>query len=380
MKKTKRFVGAVCLSIMMAMVTSSIVPSLAGTVTVEAASKVKLNKTKATLYVGKSTQLKVKGTTKKVTWKSSNKKVATVTSKGKVTAKKKGKAIITAKVSGKKYTCKVTVKDIALKSISLNKTSVTLDMQDTYKLKVKYSPTNTTVKKEVTWISSNTDVAIVDEWGEVYACNAGKTTITAKVGNKKAKCTVTVKEQPSEDSSNDDSSSDDNSKEDTTKERTPAENLNILKAYIVLYGSVNSNGDKYIEREDSMDGNKYKTGIVYIKEKDKLQFIYYGVSDKYKRAMNMYVDFNEGVGVSPEYILTFQNVNIGCRARATFDATKYNQNDTVHFELITGIGLSEDDIQDVANAELRASFAGWNLLLVEKTGLQLSDIGFTSYK
>lgn len=42
------------------------------------------------------------------------------------------------------------------------KTSVTLDMQDTYKLKVKYSPTNTTVKKEVTWISSNTDVEGVE--------------------------------------------------------------------------------------------------------------------------------------------------------------------------------------------------------------------------
>lgn len=380
MKKTKRIFGVVCLAVAIAMISPSIVPGLSGTVTVEAASKVKLNKTKATLYVGKSTQLKVKGTTKKVTWKSSNKKVATVSTKGKVTAKKKGTVTITAKVSGKKYTCKVTVKDIALKSISLNKTALTLDIQNTYKLKVKFSPTNTTVSKEVTWKSSNTNVAIVDEYGVVYACNAGKTIITAKVGSKKAQCTVNVKEQPSEDTSEGNNSGEDNSNEDTTKESTVAENLNKLKAYILLCGNVNSNGDRFIVMEDSIDGNNYKLGIVYIKETDILQFVYSGISSKYKRSISMNVDFNKSVGVSPEYILTFQNANIGCRARAIFDATKYSKNDTVHFELITGIGLSEDDIQDVANAELKASFAGWNLLLYNKTGLRLCDIGFLSYK
>lgn len=80
------------------------------TTSAQAASKVKLNKTKVTLYKGKTTTLKVKGTKKKVTWTSSNKKVATVNKKGKVTAKKAGTATITAKVGGKKYKCKVTVK------------------------------------------------------------------------------------------------------------------------------------------------------------------------------------------------------------------------------------------------------------------------------
>jgi hypothetical protein len=55
--------------------------------------------------------LKLKNNTKKIKWSTSNKKVATVTSKGKVKAKKAGKATITAKVGSKKYTCKVTVKD-----------------------------------------------------------------------------------------------------------------------------------------------------------------------------------------------------------------------------------------------------------------------------
>ena len=64
------------------------------TVNVQAASKVKINKTKATVYVGKTTTLKVSGTKKAVKWTTSNKKVATVSSKGKVTAKKAGSAKI----------------------------------------------------------------------------------------------------------------------------------------------------------------------------------------------------------------------------------------------------------------------------------------------
>lgn len=87
-----------------------LVLSAVPTVNVDAASKVKLNKTTVSLKEGKTTTLKVKGTKKKVKWSSSNKKVATVNQKGKVTAKKKGKATITAKVAGKKYKCIVTVK------------------------------------------------------------------------------------------------------------------------------------------------------------------------------------------------------------------------------------------------------------------------------
>lgn len=78
--------------------------------TVLAASKVKLNKTSVTLVVGATTKLKVTGTKKKVKWSSSKASVAKVSSGGKVTAVKAGKATITAKVKGKKYRCKVTVK------------------------------------------------------------------------------------------------------------------------------------------------------------------------------------------------------------------------------------------------------------------------------
>lgn len=80
--------------------------------TIAYSATIKLNKTKLTLDEGKSYTLKLTGTTKTAKWSTSNKEVATVSSKGVVKAVKVGTATITATVSSKKYTCKVTVKEV----------------------------------------------------------------------------------------------------------------------------------------------------------------------------------------------------------------------------------------------------------------------------
>ena len=69
-----------------------------------------LNKKSVILKKGKTAKLNVKGSVGKVTYKSSNKKIVTVSSKGVVKAKKAGKATITVKANGITYKCKVTVK------------------------------------------------------------------------------------------------------------------------------------------------------------------------------------------------------------------------------------------------------------------------------
>lgn len=77
---------------------------------VEAASKVQLNKKTVTLHEGRKVTLKMKGVkSKAIKWSTSNKRIAKVSSSGKVTAMKTGKATITAKYKGKKRKCKVTV-------------------------------------------------------------------------------------------------------------------------------------------------------------------------------------------------------------------------------------------------------------------------------
>lgn len=97
----------------------------------EAASSVSLNKTSVTLAPKKSTTLKLKGAKKKVTWKSSKSAVASVSSNGKVTAKKAGKATITAKSNGKTYKCVVTVKASSKKRVS-SKAETTLSSKNVY--------------------------------------------------------------------------------------------------------------------------------------------------------------------------------------------------------------------------------------------------------
>ena len=106
-----------------------------------AAATVKLNKTKVTLTNGTTCQLKVKGTSKKVKWSSSNKSVASVSSKGLVKAKKAGTTKIKAAVKGgKTYTCKVTVKNnIFISPSKPNTVRVTGNGLNLFITKMQYS-------------------------------------------------------------------------------------------------------------------------------------------------------------------------------------------------------------------------------------------------
>lgn len=103
-------------------VVTAILMLLVGAFTMTAQAK-GLSDKKIQIEKGKTYQLSVSGYGKaKVTWKSSKKSVATVTSKGKVKAVGTGSAKITAKVSKKTYTCKVTVvKKAQAGSVSSNK-------------------------------------------------------------------------------------------------------------------------------------------------------------------------------------------------------------------------------------------------------------------
>lgn len=163
-----------------------------GTKAAAVQTTIRLNRSVAYLKKGKSVKLKATTNRKvQVTWKSSNKKVATVKS-GKVKAKKKGKAVITAITSdGKRASCTVYVGKPSVKKLTLNKKSVKLKAAKTVKLKVKVSPSRAS-KKGITWKSSNSNVATVKN-GRVTAIGKGTCRITATAPNgKKASCKVKV--------------------------------------------------------------------------------------------------------------------------------------------------------------------------------------------
>ena len=122
------------------------------------------------MAISQSEKIKIKGTKKKAVWSSSNFKVASV-KKGIITAKKRGKATITAKIGNKKLYCKVTVKNV-----KLSKRNLSLKVTQNTKLKVIGT------KKKAKWNSSNKNIATVKN-GIVTGKKQGKTTITARIGN-----------------------------------------------------------------------------------------------------------------------------------------------------------------------------------------------------
>ena len=139
------------------------------------------------VYVGKKATIKVTKTkvTGKVTFKSSNKKVATVNSKGVITGKKAGKAVITVKVG--KYTKKLTVK-VKKPSFKLVKSSVKLKKGNKTTIRVKAAPVS-----KVTYKTSNKKVATVNSKGVVTAKKKGTAKITVKCNGITRTFKVTVK-------------------------------------------------------------------------------------------------------------------------------------------------------------------------------------------
>ena len=212
----------------------------------------KLSKTVISLFSGKSTTLKVSGTNKAVKWSSSDKNIASVSKKGKVTGKNAGKAIITATIGKQTLQCRVTVKAIlsmtkvtlakndfinlslkgaSIKSISSDKPSTVFVFKDKTIQGIKKGKATITVvdtagreyfctikveqpflneksitleegqyyplrlngnTQKISWISKNEKVALVTSRGFVIARSKGKTSIYARVGTRFFKCEVKV--------------------------------------------------------------------------------------------------------------------------------------------------------------------------------------------
>ena len=144
---------------------------------------------KVTIGVGESYKLNTSGSTEGITFKSSNKKIVSVTKKGKITGKKKGTTTIIAKVKKQKKSCKVTVKPAA-KGIKIKNGNLTLYTESAEQLIISFT---SGYSKSITYTSTNPSVASVSKKGLVLAKNEGTTTITATTFNgKRAKITCTV--------------------------------------------------------------------------------------------------------------------------------------------------------------------------------------------
>lgn len=199
MKRSKKMFTvmlALCVALSMAMA------SVTANAATKKPKKIYLKATSTTVDIKGKVKVSVYKTkpskaSKSVKWKSSNKKVATVSKSGYVTGKKKGTVKITAtskKNKRAKKTIKIKVTNLKAKSVTMSKKSAILFPNDKTTLKATVKGSAGFYNQGVTWKSSNTSVATVNSKGSVTAKKAGKATITAteKGGSKKATCAVTV--------------------------------------------------------------------------------------------------------------------------------------------------------------------------------------------
>lgn len=199
MKRSKKMFTvmlALCVALSMAMA------SVTANAATKKPKKIYLKATSTTVDIKGKVKVSVYKTkpskaSKSVKWKSSNKKVATVSKSGYVTGKKKGTVKITAtskKNKKAKKTIKIKVTNLKAKSVTMSKKSANMYPGQKSALKATVKGRTGFYNQGVYWKSSNTKIATVDRKGNVTAKAAGKATITAteRGGSKKATCAVNV--------------------------------------------------------------------------------------------------------------------------------------------------------------------------------------------
>ena len=157
-----------------------------------------LDKKSAEMLTGATLQLNATITpedasSKEIKWTSSDNNIATVSTKGLVTAKRAGKVTVTATANKFTATCEITITDpyIEVTEITLDKTEATITEGETLQLEATVTPEDAT-DATVIWTSSDEFVATVDENGLVTAISMGEAVITAQAGDKTAECIVKV--------------------------------------------------------------------------------------------------------------------------------------------------------------------------------------------
>lgn len=152
------------------------------------------------IFIGMTKKLEAtitpeKSTNKSITWTSSNTAVATVSSKGVITAKSVGTTVITVKTyNGKSAKCTITVKQ-PVTAIALSDAATTLWVGETKTLTATATPTDAS-NTAVNWSSSDNNVATVSSKGVITAKGKGTCTITCTAADgygTKSQCSVTVK-------------------------------------------------------------------------------------------------------------------------------------------------------------------------------------------
>lgn len=148
-----------------------------------AVRKISMNKTSLTLNMAQSGQLRATlspaNSSAPIRWSSSNSLIVQVNQSGTLTPRSPGSCYVYAKAGDKTCKCKVTVKAIPVRSISLPQKSITLKSGESYTIKPSVKPSNATYKNNLSYSTTSSGIASVSG-GKITARNAGNATITVR--------------------------------------------------------------------------------------------------------------------------------------------------------------------------------------------------------
>lgn len=246
---------------------------------------------------------------KTITWQSSDPKIVTVDSTGKITANSVGNATLFAYAGNKMALCTVSVVK-PLQSIKLNNDSLNLSVGDTHSLEVICTPSDTTADTTATWISSNPEIASVTN-GSISALSEGSTVITAQIGDKKASCTVNVT-------------------------MTIQQRFNLLKDYIQKNGKINKNNDKFLKKEYT----NADVGLIYTGSGLFILTSIYEVPRAWSQEITLTIDPYNLENCKVSFLEINKWDDFGYSMSGTVNLLTYQSSDEIHFNTVDDYGDS----------------------------------------
>ena len=391
--KKKRNLKILSLLLIIALLSNSLMVSVS-----YAKSKVKLNKTSVTLTIGSSVNLKVKNTTKKVKWSSSNKSVAEVYSDGEVCANNAGKAKITAKVGNKKYTCKIEV----LRQYISNDT-ILLNVGDSKSLRVFG------ISKDdiINWGSDDEDIAVVSDNGRVTALKSGETNVYAMLNGgigETYECKVIVignnifttpTPKPVATPTPEPVLHPDNTPKpqvtarptetpDTTPDNSNSKsNYDLFSEFFLGYG-VKTDDGYGLSDSITIDNRETKYGIIYDNINNVYKFLMvtndYQISSRYSVEMEL---SNNSLN-NAKTVFTYIGKKDACQGTAYIDVTKYVTNKKIIFTYDWQgndiMKIFEDSYNKLGSSIYALAVLDWNHFIQKfDLGFDIRGLGFYSY-
>ncbi len=176
---------------------------------------------------------------------------------------------------------------------------------------------------------------------------------------------------------------------DDKKEPTLGEiidsNLDALKTYIMTYGGTNKNGDKiinYYYRDVLPDGDVSESAcaIALNESNGEMTFIYRNTLDNVESAITFILNpTNSATKTTVNCVLADMEYGLGFSANSQMYIASYNEED-LYFVKEQSIYMTDDTINKLANINLKLAINLLNIMLYDKIGLTLPDIGFLLYE